>query len=47
LINIKEGDAIAAVSVVNKTEEETPQTPAEGEQTNAVEQASTSEQTNE
>ena len=32
LINIKEGDSIAAVSVVNKSEEETPEQPAEGAQ---------------
>ena len=38
LINIKEGDSIAAVSAVNKTEEDTNQTPAEGEQTPAPEQ---------
>ncbi|MBR5833131.1 MAG: DNA gyrase subunit A, partial [Bacteroidales bacterium] len=32
LINIKEGDSIAAVSVVNKSEEDTPEQPAEGAQ---------------
>ena len=32
LINIKDGDSIAAVSVVNKSEEETPEQPAEGAQ---------------
>ena len=32
LINIKEGDSIAAVSVVNKSEEETPEQPVEGAQ---------------
>ena len=32
LINIKEGDSIAAVSVVNKSEEETPEQPIEGAQ---------------
>ena len=32
LINIKEGDSIAAVSVVNKSEEETPEQPVEGVQ---------------
>ena len=37
LINIKEGDSIAAVSAVNKTEEDTNQNPAEGEQTPAPE----------
>ena len=42
LINIKEGDSIAAVSVVNKSEEETPEQPAEG-----VQEASAPEQTNE
>ncbi len=42
LINIKEGDSIAAVSAVNKSEEETPQTPAEG-----GEQMPAPEQTNE
>ena len=30
LINIKEGDSIAAISAVNKTEEDVPQQPAEG-----------------
>ena len=29
LINIKEGDSIAAVSAVNKSEEDTPEQPAE------------------
>ena len=29
LINIKEGDSIAAISAVNKSEEETPVQPAE------------------
>ena len=39
LINIKEGDSIAAVSAVNKSEEETPVQPAEGaEETQAPEQ---------
>ena len=38
LINIKEGDSIAAVSAVNKSEEETPQVQAEGEQTSSPEQ---------
>ena len=38
LINIKEGDSIAAVSAVNKTEEDTPQVPTEGEQVAAPEQ---------
>ena len=38
LINIKDGDSIAAVSAVNKTEEETTQVPVEGEQTVAPEQ---------
>ena len=47
LINIKEGDSIAAVSAVNKTEEDTPQTPVEGEQVAAPEQTSAPEQTNE
>ena len=47
LINIKEGDSIAAVSVVNKSEEETPQVQTEGEQTPAQEQAPAPEQTNE
>ena len=42
LINIKEGDSIAAVSVVNKSEEETPEQPAEG-----VQEAPAPEQTNE
>ena len=37
LINIKEGDSIAAISAVNKTEEDVPQQPAEG---TAEEQAS-------
>ena len=46
LINIKEGDSIAAVSAVNKTEEEAPQVQTEGELTPAPEQASTPEQTN-
>ena len=32
LINIKEGDSIAAVSVVNKSEEDTPEQPVEGAQ---------------
>jgi hypothetical protein len=31
LINIKEGDAIAAVSVVNKSEEEQADIPSEGQ----------------
>jgi DNA gyrase subunit A len=30
LINIKDGDSIAAISAVNKTEEEVPQQQAEG-----------------
>jgi DNA gyrase subunit A len=30
LINIKDGDSIAAISAVNKTEEDVPQQPAEG-----------------
>ena len=47
LINIKEGDSIAAVSVVNKSEEETPQAQTEGEQTPVQEQAPTPEQNNE
>ena len=47
LINIKEGDSIAAVSVVNKSEEETPQVQTEGEQTPTQEQAPAPEQTNE
>ena len=47
LINIKEGDSIAAVSVVNKSEEETPQVQTEGEQTPAQEQAPAPEQANE
>ena len=38
LINIKEGDSIAAVSAVNKSEEEAPQVQAEGEQTSSPEQ---------
>jgi DNA gyrase subunit A len=42
LINIKEGDSIAAVSVVNKSEEETPEQPAEGAQ-----ETSAPEKTNE
>ena len=42
LINIKEGDSIAAVSVVNKSEEETPEQPAEG-----VQESPAPEQTNE
>ena len=29
LINIKEGDSIAAISAVNKSEEDTPEQPAE------------------
>ena len=32
LINIKEGDSIAAVSAVNKTEEDLQQIPAEGQE---------------
>ena len=47
LINIKEGDSIAAVSVVNKSEEETQQAQTEGEQTPVQEQAPTPEQNNE
>ena len=47
LINIKEGDSIAAVSAVNKTEEDTPQVQAETEQTAVPEQTPTPEQTNE
>ena len=46
LINIKEGDSIAAVSAVNKTEEENQQV-VEGEQTTSADQSSASEQTNE
>ena len=42
LINIKEGDSIAAISAVNKSEEEQVEVPVEG----AVE-APASEQTNE
>ena len=42
LINIKEGDSIAAVSVVNKSEDETPEQPVEG-----VQEAPAPEQTNE
>ena len=42
LINIKDGDSIAAVSVVNKSEEETTEQPAEGAQ-----ETPASEQTNE
>ena len=42
LINIKEGDSIAAVSAVNKSEEDTPVQPVEG-----GEELQTSEQTNE
>ena len=42
LINIKEGDSIAAISAVNKSEEDTPEQPVEG----AVENA-TPEQNNE
>jgi DNA gyrase subunit A len=38
LINIKDGDSIAAVSAVNKTEEEAPQASVEGEQTDSPEQ---------
>jgi DNA gyrase subunit A len=41
LINIKDGDSIAAISAVNKTEEEVPQQPAEG-----VAEAQTSEHQN-
>ena len=47
LINIKEGDSIAAVSVVNKSEEETQPVQTEGEQTQVQEQAPAPEQTNE
>ena len=53
LINIKEGDSIAAVSVVNKSEEETQPVQTEGgqtpvqEQTTAPEQTPAPEQTNE
>ena len=36
LINIKEGDSIAAISAVNKSEEETPVQPVEGSVENAV-----------
>ena len=42
LINIKDGDAIAAVSVVNKSEEETPEQPVE-----AAQETPSPEQTNE
>jgi DNA gyrase subunit A len=38
LINIKEGDAIAAVSVVNKSEEEQAGTPVEGQTPESTEQ---------
>ena len=38
LINIKEGDAIAAVSVVNKSEEEQAEVPAEGQAPESAEQ---------
>ena len=38
LINIKDGDAIAAVSVVNKSEEEQTETPAEGQAPESAEQ---------
>ena len=47
LINIKEGDSIAAVSVVNKSEEETQQVQTEGEQTPVQDQNPAPEQTNE
>ena len=48
LINIKEGDAIAAVSVVNKSEEDAPEQPVEGAQeAPASEQATAPDQTNE
>ena len=47
LINIKEGDSIAAVSVVNKSDEETQPVQTEGEQTQVQEQAPAPEQTNE
>ena len=47
LINIKEGDSIAAVSVVNKSEEETPQAQTEGEQTPVQDQNPAPEQNNE
>ena len=45
LINIKEGDSIAAVSVVNKSEEETQPVQTEGGQTPAQEQTTAPEQT--
>ena len=38
LINIKDGDSIAAVSVVNKSEEEQSEAPAEGQAPESVEQ---------
>ena len=38
LINIKDGDAIAAVSVVNKSEEEQAEAPVEGQATESTEQ---------
>ena len=47
LINIKEGDSIAAVSVVNKSEEETQPVQTEGGQTPVQEQTTAPEQTNE
>ena len=36
LINIKEGDSIAAISAVNKSEEDTPVQPVEGTVENAT-----------
>jgi DNA gyrase subunit A len=36
LINIKEGDSIAAISAVNKSEEDTPEQPVEGNVENAT-----------
>jgi DNA gyrase subunit A len=36
LINIKEGDSIAAISAVNKSEEDTPVQPVEGAVENAT-----------
>ena len=47
LINIKEGDSIAAISAVNKSEEEEAQSPVETVEAPAVENTEASQQTNE
>ena len=47
LINIKEGDSIAAISAVNKSEDDVPQAPVEGVEAAEVQADQAPEQTNE